>query len=77
MRPSAQEVRDRHFGKLKPCPFCGASADILTVDAGENHGGMYVQCNNDACMACSTLIFPVKEDVHLFLIERWNRRTGQ
>ena len=56
--------------RLKPCPFCGAEAEIDV----EAQGGHFVRCLSSACAASSALIFPLMDDVKPLLMERWNRR---
>ena len=58
--------------KLKPCPFCGAESDIMTVpNEYPDFGAMFVLCRNTGRMASSALIYPSKEDAKPLLIERW------
>lgn len=62
--------------RLKPCPFCGSEAEMLTVP--EDHpdaGAVFAQCTHSACMASSALVYPLMDDVKPLLLERWNRRT--
>ena len=62
--------------RLKPCPFCGAAAEIITL-AGEDEpgvGAQCVQCTSRACGAASGLIYPLMDDVTDLLHERWNKR---
>lgn len=63
--------------RLKPCPFCGAEAEIITLE-GETYepsiGAQCVQCTSSACGAASGLIYPLMDDVTHLLIERWNKR---
>ena len=56
--------------RLKPCPYCGADAEI----GEEQDGGHFVQCINSACGASSALLFPLMDDVKHLLLERWNKR---
>lgn len=56
--------------RLKPCPYCGADAEI----GEEQDGGHFVQCLNSACGASSALLFPLMDDVKPLLLERWNNR---
>jgi len=75
MRPTAKDVRDKYFGELKPCPFCGSHATIFTMLEGSgSDGSMYVECDAPLCRASSALIYPLKDNVEELLIERWNRR---
>ena len=62
--------------RLKPCPFCGAAAEIITL-AGEDDpgvGAQCVQCTSSACGAASGLVYPLMDDVTDLLHERWNKR---
>ena len=66
--------------RLKPCPFCGAEAEIITHEP--SIGAQCVQCTSSACGAASGLIYPLMDDVTDLLRERWNKRhnagvTGQ
>ena len=62
--------------ELKPCPFCGASAEFGKIPRGSRDGGgEFVQCTNPMCSASSALIFPLKEAAQPLLTERWNRRA--
>ena len=62
---------------LKPCPFCGAAAEIITL-TGEDEdvgvGAQCVQCTSSACGAAGGLIYPLMDDVTDLLRERWNKR---
>lgn len=66
---------------LKPCPFCGSAAEIITL-AGEcgpddpSVGAQCVQCTSSACGAASGLIYPLMDDVTHLLMERWNKRPA-
>lgn len=55
--------------KLKPCPFCGAKAQRLDFDSGENEGGSCIACTS--CEASSAVEFGFKET----LGEKWNNRV--
>ncbi len=79
-RPSAEEVRDKYFGELKPCPFCGGKARFGVVHSPDyespmpDEGGEYIECTNNRCRASTMLIFPTMADAKPFLIEKWNSR---
>lgn len=63
--------------RLKPCPFCGGEAEIISLEgeAGEvGIGAKAVQCMNVACGAASGLVYPLMDDVTDLLLERWNKR---
>ena len=63
--------------RLKPCPFCGAEAEIITLEGETDEpsiGAQCVQCTSSACGAASGLIYPLMDDVTHLLIERWNKR---
>lgn len=62
---------------LKPCPFCGAAAEIITLEGEDDPGvgAQCVQCTSSACGAASGLVYPLMDDVTGLLYERWNRRT--
>ena len=63
--------------RLKPCPFCGAEAEIITLQGETDDpsiGAQCVQCTSSACGAASGLIYPLMDDVTHLLIERWNKR---
>lgn len=55
---------------LKPCPFCGAAAEIIYIEDGENAGGSCVSCT--ACMASSNVEFEFKEN----FVDNWNSRAA-
>ena len=55
--------------QLKACPFCASPAEYDTTE----DGGHFVACTD--CMACSSVIYPLMDDVKNLLIERWNRRV--
>ncbi len=64
--------------RLKPCPFCGAAAEIITLEGETDDpsiGAQAVQCTNSACGAASGLIYPLMDDVTDLLRERWNKRA--
>ena len=62
--------------RLKPCPFCGAAAEIITLAGEEDSGAgaQCVQCTSSACGAASGLVYPLMDDVTDLLHERWNKR---
>ena len=63
--------------RLKPCPFCGAEAEIITLEGETDEpsvGAQCVQCTSSACGAASGLIYPLMDDVTGLLHERWNKR---
>lgn len=63
--------------RLKPCPFCGAEAEIITLEGETDEpsiGAQCVQCTSRACGAASGLIYPLMDDVTDLLRERWNKR---
>lgn len=57
---------------LKPCPFCGSHAAIISCDEDPNIGGLCVVCS--ACLACSRVQFG--ENRITLLTEAWNRRVA-
>ena len=67
--------------RLKPCPFCGAEAEIITLEGETDEpsiGAQCVQCTSRACGAASGRIYPLMDDVTDLLRERWNKRhNGQ
>lgn len=54
---------------LKPCPFCGGSAEQLELDDEANFGGSVICCQK--CGASSPVHFGRKENLY----DSWNRRT--
>jgi hypothetical protein len=63
--------------QLKPCPFCGSKAEIITLEGEDGDvgiGAQCVQCTSSACGAASGLIYPLMDDVTDLLRERWNNR---
>jgi Lar family restriction alleviation protein len=56
---------------LKPCPFCGAKAEIVNIDEGENVGGSCVCCTR--CFASSNVEFGFKEN----FVSNWNNRVNE
>ena len=57
--------------ELKPCPFCGSEAEMLTLpDDHPDAGAMFAQCVNSMCMASSALIYPLMDDAKHLLLER-------
>jgi len=66
--------------RLKPCPFCGAEAEIITLEGETDEpsiGAQCVQCTSSACGAAGGLIYPLMDDVTDLLRERWNKRHNQ
>jgi len=62
---------------LKPCPFCGSKAEIITLQGEADAlsiGAQCVQCTSSMCGAASGLIYPLMDDVTQLLAERWNKR---
>lgn len=55
---------------LAPCPFCGAPAEIIEIEDGENEGGSCVSCTR--CQASSNVEFGRKEN----FVSNWNARVG-
>lgn len=66
--------------RLLPCPFCGAEAEIITLEGETDEpsiGAQCVQCtNHGGCGAASGLIYPLMDDVTDLLRERWNKRSN-
>lgn len=62
--------------RLKPCPFCGGDAEFVSIadEADPCFGGVVAACLR--CGAASKVIFPLKDDVKLLLLEQWNQRTA-
>ena len=62
------------IGKLKPCPFCGGEAEIVTN--GELTKSKYyfvdVQCKNTRCRGWSSVL---DSRTRKQAIEAWNRRA--
>lgn len=62
-------------GELRPCPFCGADAEVLHFEApdcsadDDNYGGSCVQCSR--CNASSAVVFGFKETLY----SSWNERA--
>ena len=66
-----QQMPDGGDEGLKPCPFCGAPAEIVHIDGGELAGGSCVTCTR--CLACSNVEFEFKEN----FVSNWNRRATE
>lgn len=64
-------VMATHFN-LFPCPFCGATAEMIECDEPSNKGGNAVQCTG--CLASSRVHFSDKEDGRQFAADAWNKR---
>lgn len=72
--------------ELKPCPFCGGSADVYYKKANRPYtkGIAFVQC--DVCDAESGIVYGVfgneeeegfwEQTSFLRAREKWNTRTG-
>jgi len=72
------DAEDEWDEKLKPCPFCGAPAELQTVPDGHpDSGAMFCQCSGNGCLASSALILPLMDDVTELVRERWNRRADE
>ncbi len=62
--------------ELNPCPFCGGSASVQTMDDGldvpqddPNFGGSFIEC--DKCGCCTKVYFDRKEN----MAPSWNQRA--
>ncbi len=55
--------------ELLPCPFCGADAEQIDIEEGENAGGSCIACTR--CMASSNVEFEFKEN----FVSNWNSRV--
>jgi hypothetical protein len=55
--------------ELLPCPFCGADAERIDIEEGENAGGSCIACTR--CMASSNVEFEFKEN----FVSNWNSRV--
>ncbi len=76
-RGDARLYRAASSDRLKPCPFCGSEAEIITLEGETDEpsiGAQCVQCTSSACGAASGLIYPLMDDVNDLLRERWNKR---
>lgn len=63
--------------RLKPCPFCGGSARISTIDDVGSRVYAAVNCMN---MYCEASVFAASwevQDAKKAALERWNRRAEQ
>jgi Lar family restriction alleviation protein len=60
--------------ELKPCPFCGARAEIVAVQETDNVGGFVAYCTG--CEASTKVWFPIKDDVTRILRDAWNKRDA-
>lgn len=61
--------------ELKPCPFCGAVADISWTDQKHKFFECYeeqVQCSNEECEV-KTALCKFKGEA----VRKWNRRAGE
>lgn len=67
-KPESAEFRTRE--DLLPCPFCGAPAERLDFDGGENIGGSCISCTR--CGASGHVEFGFKEN----FVSRWNTRVS-
>lgn len=54
---------------LLPCPFCGAEAERVDIENGENAGGSCISCTG--CQASSNVEFEFKEN----FVNNWNCRA--
>lgn len=57
------------MNKLKPCPFCGGKATLLTPSRGHHEGGYEVHCFNNTCLGSAGV-----EDKQE-MIDNWNVRA--
>lgn len=65
--------------RLLPCPFCGAEAEIITLEGEDGDAGIgaqCVQCTNHGCGSASGLVYPLGDDITELLLERWNNRSN-
>ena len=57
--------------ELKPCPFCGRKAELVTMEFGSGSIYFGTTCENWLCAVASVIpYFSSKEEA----IEAWNRR---
>jgi len=56
--------------ELKPCPFCGGKAIIVSYGSDDN-GSHQIDCDNEKCCSPSSNTHRIKTDA----ISAWNTRT--
>jgi Lar family restriction alleviation protein len=54
--------------ELKPCPFCGCKATLLSPSRGHNEGGYEIHCFNNDCQGM------VGQETKQEMIDAWNKR---
>ena len=54
---------------LRPCPFCGSPAELVTNSSGDD----FVRCSNKSC-ACRTRLHHENKNG---AIQSWNGRAGK
>lgn len=71
-----EDEPDEPVGRLtlKPCPFCGGSAELIDAPEASNEGAVVACCT--ACQASGPCVFGVMEDPHPRAAAGWNRRTA-
>lgn len=67
--PRSREEAETGTDGLLPCPFCGAAAERIDIEDGENAGGSCISCT--VCQASSNVEFEFKEN----FVSNWNRRA--
>ena len=65
---SPTRTENAQVQELKPCPFCGSVAEVLTDTLGLP---MTVRCTNKKCGV--TMYIPIHEGT----VDRWNRRVKE
>jgi len=58
---------------LKPCPFCGQSAHLVTVEQPDGSETYSVDCDNDGCVVSP---YTPLYDTETEAVEVWNRRAN-
>ena len=61
------------MNKLKECPFCGNSAEIIEVDSPVSKFDVYYKSRCTCCGVIIDIAYPTEKEA----INKWNKRYNE